>query len=95
MDTMIETIVIKLRRLSGAKLQLILEFVNFLDWQEMHAVPSAGKVSVASSLPKMTEHERQVDWKDFINECSGAFPDFPTVEEIRADTGEDAEREQF
>jgi hypothetical protein len=87
MEATIETIVSKLRHLSADKLQVILEFVNFLVWQEPHTVSSAG-FEPAVELQEMTKSDRHADWKAFINECSGASPDFPLVEEIRADMGE-------
>ncbi|MBT9314005.1 hypothetical protein [Leptothoe spongobia] len=34
MEALIETILDKLKRLSSARLQTILEFVTFLDWQQ-------------------------------------------------------------
>lgn len=94
MDEMIETIVSKLRRLSIDKLQVILEFVNFIDWQERRPVVSNSPVS-ADAFQKMTESDRQTEWIAFINECSGAFPNFQTIEGIRADMSENAAREQF
>ena len=83
MEALIETIVNKLQRLSVSKLQMILEFVNFLDWQESQA-----------SQPTYNQ-ERQATWQTLVKECAGAWPDFPTTKEIRADMGQDLPREQF
>lgn len=82
MDAMIETIVSKLRRLSASKLQVVLEFVNFMDWQEGEAEESS--VVVDPLVANMSERDRVADWQAFINEYAGAFPDFPTAEEIRS-----------
>ena len=68
METLIETIVSKLQRLSVTKLQIILEFVNFLDWQESRAATYS--------------QEQQLAWSTLVKECAGAWPDFPTSEEI-------------
>ncbi|MGB3291475.1 MAG: hypothetical protein WBB01_00620 [Phormidesmis sp.] len=93
MDAMIETIVSKLRRLSASKLQVILEFVNFMDWQE--GKDEDGNVAVDPLVANMSERDRVADWQAFINEYAGAFPDFPTAEEIRAGMGQDAPREDL
>lgn len=83
MEALIETIVSKLRRLSVSKLQIILEFVSFLDWQE-------------SQINTETySQQQQSDWSALVKECAGAWPDFPTSEEIRADAGQDSPREFF
>ncbi|MBT9314004.1 hypothetical protein [Leptothoe spongobia] len=83
MDALIETIVDKLRRLSVSQLQIILEFVNFLDWQ-------------ATQKSKTQEHlDAQAEWQAVVEECAGAWPDFPTAEELRANMGQDVVREQF
>ncbi|ESA32738.1 hypothetical protein N836_25825 [Leptolyngbya sp. Heron Island J] len=83
MEAIIETIVSKLRRLSTSKLQIILEFVNFLDWQESQAKEAT------------YSQEQQSTWNTLVKECAGAWPDFPTSEEIRADLGQDSPRETF
>lgn len=83
MEALIETIVTKLKRLSTSKLQIILEFVNFLDWQESQKETAAKKL------------ERQTHWQAIINDCAGAWPDFPTAEEIRSNMGQDIAREPF
>ncbi|MEM9486422.1 MAG: hypothetical protein AAGA83_22320 [Cyanobacteria bacterium P01_F01_bin.116] len=83
MEALVETIVSKLRRLSVSKLQIILEFVNFLDWQESQA----NKVTYSQ--------EQQFAWSSLVKECAGAWPDFPNSEEIRSDIGQDAPREPF
>ncbi len=81
MEALIETIVSKLRRLSVSKLQIILEFVNFLDWQE--------------SQTATYSQEQQSAWSTLVKECAGAWPDFPTSEEIRANMGQDLPRESL
>ncbi|MEO0394419.1 MAG: hypothetical protein AAF243_00365 [Cyanobacteria bacterium P01_A01_bin.137] len=68
METLIETIVSKLQRLSINKLKIILEFVNFLDWQESRAATYS--------------QEQQSAWSTLVKECADAWPDFPTSEEI-------------
>ena len=83
MEALIETIVSKLGRLSDSKLQTILEFVDFLDWQESQANTASYSQTQLS------------DWSAFVEECAGAWPDFPTGEEIRADAGQDSPREPF
>lgn len=50
MEGLIETIVSKLRRLSADRLQVILDFVNFLDWQE-----SEGSSETQSAMPVTTQ----------------------------------------
>ena len=81
METVIETIVSKLQRLSITKLQIILEFVNFLDWQESRAATYS--------------QEQKSAWSTLVKECAGAWPDFPTSEEIRENMGQDLPRESF
>ena len=71
MEALIETIVSKLRRLSLSKLQIILEFVNFLDRQE------------SQENKAIYSQEQQLAWSALVKECAGAWPDFPTSEEIR------------
>jgi hypothetical protein len=34
-------------------------------------------------------------WKDLVQELSGAWPDFPSAEELRANLGQDLTRESF
>ena len=83
MEAIIEMIVSKLRRFSASELQVVLEFVNFMDWQEGNAGESS--VVVDPSVASMSEHDRVADWQAFINKYAGAFPDFPTAEEIRGE----------
>ena len=81
MEALIETIVSKLQRLSVSKLKIILEFVNFLDWQE--------------SREATNNQDQQSAWSTLVKECAGAWPDFPTGEEIRENMGQDSSREPF
>ncbi len=57
MEAMIETIVSKLRRLSADKLQIILDFVNFLEWQESRG-GSEVESAMTISTKKSTREER-------------------------------------
>ncbi|MGB7488582.1 MAG: hypothetical protein WA783_19380 [Phormidesmis sp.] len=58
MEAMIETIVTKLRRLSADKLQVILDFVNFLDWQESEDSSKPESAVSVLTKKKSTREER-------------------------------------
>ncbi len=58
MEAMIETIVSKLRRLSADKLQIILDFVNFLEWQESQGGSELESAITIPTKKKSTREER-------------------------------------
>ncbi|MEM6255441.1 MAG: hypothetical protein AAF821_21210 [Cyanobacteria bacterium P01_D01_bin.156] len=83
MEALIENIVDKLKRLSVTKLQMILDFANFLYWQE----------SQQDSSEETTT--RMSDWQAFVDEYAGTWTDFPMAEELRQNMGQDVVREEF
>lgn len=59
MEILIETILSKLRRLSAGNLQMILDFVNFLDWKESNASAEA-KITEPAMTNKLSTREERV-----------------------------------
>jgi hypothetical protein len=72
MEAMIETIVSKLRRLSADKLQVILDFINFLDWQESKNGSKAESAMFA--LNKKSTREERIA---LSKEAKGRFAHLP------------------
>ncbi|MEM8504116.1 MAG: hypothetical protein AAF716_13300 [Cyanobacteria bacterium P01_D01_bin.1] len=77
MEVLIETIVSKLRRLSVEKLQIILEFVNFLDWQESKGGSEAESAAPVLTKKKSTREERIA----LDKEARGRFAHLPNSSE--------------
>ncbi|MGC1218048.1 MAG: hypothetical protein WA883_11300 [Phormidesmis sp.] len=77
MEAMIETIVTKLRRLSADKLQVILDFVNFLDWQESEDSSKPESAVSVLTKKKSTREERIA----LSKEAKGRFAHLPNSSE--------------
>lgn len=90
MEVLIENIVDRLRRLSVPELQQVLTFASFLNWQNSQSASSSNGNSNSEGLD-----DREAEWQAIVNECSGAWPDFPSAEEIRATMGADIPREEL
>ncbi|MBE9062500.1 hypothetical protein [cf. Phormidesmis sp. LEGE 11477] len=76
MEAMIETIVSKLRRLSADKLQIISEFVNFLEWQE-----SQGGSEVESAMTILTKKSTREERIALNKVAQGRFAHLPNSSE--------------
>lgn len=93
MEALIDKIVNKLQKLPASQLQTALDFVNSLD--DCADKPASANEDVVLSPEEASRQEKQAAWQAIINETAGAWPDFPTLEEIRSSMGQDAPREPF
>lgn len=93
MEALIDKIVSKLQRLPVSQLQTTLEFVNSLHELGDHSVSMPDDSEM--SPEEIDRQQKQAAWEAVVQKTAGAWPDFPTVEEIRAGMGEDVPREPF
>ena len=93
MEALIDKIVNKLQKLPASQLQTALDFVNSLD--ECTDQSTTANDDVVLSPEEVSRQEKQAAWQAVVSETAGAWPDFPTLEEIRSGMGQDAPREPF
>lgn len=52
-------------------------------------------VSVSRWVADLVENRTRTEWPAEVLELAGAWPDFPDLEELRAQTGKDQSRERL
>jgi len=62
---------------------------------EMKAAATAAGVSKSKWVARVIHEKAGSEWPQGIAQLAGAWPDFPTAEEIRHSTVDDAKRESF
>ncbi|MGH8279649.1 MAG: CopG family transcriptional regulator [Gammaproteobacteria bacterium] len=68
----------------------------YLDEQSekhMRRAAKAAGLSVSRWLAERVQDEFREEWPPAVRDAAGAWPDFPDVEELRAELREDARRE--
>lgn len=63
--------------------------------QASEVLSFAATLQQRDSQPAIPEDEAQVRWQELVRSTAGAFPDFPSLEEIRSGYGEDVPRESL
>ena len=56
---------------------------------------SSLNISISKFISTLLEQKVQNEWSPSSRKLAGAWDDFPTLQEIRADQGQDVEREAF
>jgi len=56
---------------------------------------SSLNISISKFISTLLEQKVQNEWSPSSRKLAGAWDDFPTLQEIRADQGQDALREEF
>jgi len=62
---------------------------------EMNSAVKASGLSKSKWVARVIHEKAGSEWPEAIVRLAGAWPDFPTAEEIRNTTVEDARRESF
>jgi len=62
---------------------------------EMNAAVKASGMSKSKWVARVIHEKAAGEWPDVIIRLAGAWPDFPTAEEIRHSAGVDAKRASF
>jgi hypothetical protein len=62
---------------------------------KVKAMSSSLNISISKFISTVLEQKVQNEWNDNSRKLAGAWDDFPTLEEIRANQGEDTQREAF
>lgn len=52
-------------------------------------------ISISKFISNILEQKVQNEWSSSSRELAGSWGDFPTLEEIRSNQGQDVEREAF
>jgi len=52
-------------------------------------------ISISKFISTILEQKVQNEWSQNSKKLAGAWDDFPTLQEIRANQGQDAQREEF
>jgi hypothetical protein len=63
--------------------------------RQMTRAAKAEKLSKSKWVAKLIRNKIANDWPDSIAELAGSWQDSPLAEELRADLGQDVEREQL
>jgi len=61
--------------------------------KKMRAYTKSNQISQSQWVASLICEKLQTEWPDAVAALSGAWQDFPTAEEIRADIGQDITRE--
>lgn len=62
---------------------------------KMVAAAESAQLSKSKWIAKLIQDKVANEWPQSVVSCAGSWDDFPGLEEIRANIGEDAEREKF
>jgi len=62
---------------------------------KMKIAAKAAGVSQSRWVAELIREKTAAEWPESVVRLAGAWPDFPTAEELRAGLGEDARRERF
>jgi hypothetical protein len=63
--------------------------------KKMIEAAKSSQLSKSKWIAKLIQEKVANEWPKSIVELAGSWPDFPTAEEIRSDTGKDSQRESF
>jgi hypothetical protein len=63
--------------------------------KKMIASAKAAKVSKSKWITDVIREKVTTEWPASVQELAGAWEDFPSAEELRADIGQDAAREEL
>jgi hypothetical protein len=61
----------------------------------IHAATQAAGTTTSEWIADAARQRIQAQWPQFVRDLAGAWPDFPTAEEIRSDAGPDLMRERL
>ncbi len=74
--------------------QVTIYIPNDLESQ-IKAMASSLNISISKFISTILEQKVQNEWSSGSRKLAGAWDDFPTLQEIRANQGNDAKREEF
>lgn len=74
--------------------QLTIYIPNDLELQVKEMANSLN-ISISKFISTILEQKVKNEWSSESYKIAGSWDDFPTLEEIRANQGEDAQREEF
>lgn len=61
--------------------------------EKLRALVQARQISQSKWIAQLIREKLQTEWPESVLALAGAWPDFPTREELRAGLGQDAPRE--
>ncbi len=62
---------------------------------EMNSAVKASGISKSKWVARVIHEKAGSEWPESVAQLAGAWPDFPSVKEIRQTSGDDAKREAF
>ena len=62
---------------------------------QIKAMASSLNISISKFISTILEQKVQNEWSASSRKLAGSWDDFPTLQEIRANQGQDAQREEF
>ena len=74
--------------------QVTIYIPNDLESQ-IKAMASSLNISISKFISTLLEQKVQNEWSHSSRNLAGSWDDFPTLQEIRANQGQDAQREEF
>ncbi len=63
--------------------------------KKMIEAAKSSQLSKSKWIAKLIQEKVANEWPESVVKLAGSWPDFPTAEEIRSDTGKDSQRESF
>ena len=74
--------------------QVTIYISNDLESQ-IKAMASSLNISISKFISTLLEQKVQNEWSYSSRKLAGSWDDFPTLQEIRANQGQDSQREEF
>jgi len=74
--------------------QVTIYMANDLETQ-IKAMASSLNISISKFISTILEQKVQNEWSSGSRKLAGSWDDFPTLQEIRANQGDDVQREAF
>ncbi len=75
-----------IKKLPSEQINLVMGFVQFLQKGEW-------SLPVSPASEETNQVSKQLPWPKFVQSLSGAWSDFPDIDEIRPGQGQDCQRE--
>jgi antitoxin component of RelBE/YafQ-DinJ toxin-antitoxin module len=74
--------------------QVTIYIPNDLESQ-IKAMASSLNISISKFISTLLEQKIKNEWSPEVKNIAGSWDDFPTLQEIRANQGQDVRREEF
>ncbi len=70
-------------------------YIDAATEKKMIAFAKAAKVSKSKWITAVIREKVATEWPESVRDLAGAWTDFPSLDELRSEIGDDVEREEF